>query len=672
MDRYEAYRALYGAEGFEKLREAKVLIVGAGGIGCEILKNMVLMGFRSLEIIDLDTIDVSNLNRQFLFRPEHVGQSKALVASVACLRFNPECNVIPHHANIKDDMFNLQYFKGFDCVLNALDNVDARRHVNRLCLSANVPLIDSGSTGYRGQVRPIMKGVTECYECRAKTTQKVYPICTIRSTPDKPVHCIVWAKEAFKLVFGPTRDSMLYEDPSVEESTFMGFVPFPEFPSSAAGVSNPLHETAAGGSSHGIDIIQSVLDRGSKLLHGLFCAEVDKRIAMDVYKTAKIKPVRMDATAIDRALITAKALLLAQSGHAGAHKGTSSPTPAPTFVRPSKRSNWDRGVWSSEDCAVEAVLCHAEAFLHYRSRIGSLAFDKDDSMAMLFVTSMANLRARVFGIPAQSLYDAKGIAGNIVPAIATTNAIVAATQVGQACRVIVEGSHAVALLRNTSVWRVPTSRRREVLACLRYVEVPIETCFVCQKCPVHITIDTKTATLRDLVTLVLKAKLGFNAPSVSVGPDPIYEEGEGCDEDLAENLSLTLDQCPAGGVTDGSELTIEDFTQDMDIILQIHHSSREEIQQELLRRQDAAAKMGSGEAGAPPPDDIFYLDGSKTPVPSADATPTNSKRSSNELGLDAGDVSVSVGKSIEATISSSPAAKRVKVALDASREVQEL
>ena len=193
--------ATYGADHFKKVYESKVLVVGAGGIGCEILKNLALSGFKTVEVIDLDTIDVSNLNRQFLFRPEHVSQPKAVVAAAAVKIFNSDLEITPHHGNIKDSKFGISYFSKFNVVLNALDNVDARRHVNRLCLAANVPLIDAGTTGYLGQVMPIFKGRTACYECKPKPTQKVYPICTIRSTPDKPVHCIVWAKGKLYIVF---------------------------------------------------------------------------------------------------------------------------------------------------------------------------------------------------------------------------------------------------------------------------------------------------------------------------------------------------------------------------------------------------------------------------------------------------------------------------------------
>ena len=74
------------------------------------------------------------------------------VAREAVLKFKPEMNITAHHANVKNPEFNVDFFKQFNVVLNGLDNVDARRHVNRLCLAAGVPLVESGSTGYLGQV----------------------------------------------------------------------------------------------------------------------------------------------------------------------------------------------------------------------------------------------------------------------------------------------------------------------------------------------------------------------------------------------------------------------------------------------------------------------------------------------------------------------------------------
>ncbi|KAL9096866.1 MAG: hypothetical protein Q9165_000830 [Trypethelium subeluteriae] len=138
-----------------RVKESRVLMVGAGGIGCELLKNLVLTGFGEIHVVDLDTIDLSNLNRQFLFRHEHIKKSKALVAAESAAKFNPSVQIHPHHANIRDPQFSLNWFKSFAIVFNALDNLDARRYVNRMCLAADVPLIESGTTGFNGQVQPI-------------------------------------------------------------------------------------------------------------------------------------------------------------------------------------------------------------------------------------------------------------------------------------------------------------------------------------------------------------------------------------------------------------------------------------------------------------------------------------------------------------------------------------
>lgn len=95
----------------------------ASNSGCEVLKNLVQVGFGEITIIDLDTIDLSNLNRQFLFQKQHVKRSKALVAKETASRFNPNVKINALHGNIKEPQYDVDWFKSFDLVVNALDNI---------------------------------------------------------------------------------------------------------------------------------------------------------------------------------------------------------------------------------------------------------------------------------------------------------------------------------------------------------------------------------------------------------------------------------------------------------------------------------------------------------------------------------------------------------------------
>lgn len=89
-----------------------------------------------------------------------IAQALTLVTQVAkesASKFNPNVKIEAHHANIKDPEFNVDWFQSFALVFNALDNIDARRHVNKMCIAADVPLIESGTTGFNGQVQVIKR-----------------------------------------------------------------------------------------------------------------------------------------------------------------------------------------------------------------------------------------------------------------------------------------------------------------------------------------------------------------------------------------------------------------------------------------------------------------------------------------------------------------------------------
>ncbi|GLB34857.1 putative E2_bind [Lyophyllum shimeji] len=181
--------------------QAKILVIGAGGLGCEILANLALTGFKDIHVIDMDTIDISNLNRQFLFRPKDVGKPKATVAAEFIMNRVPGVKVTPYFGKIQDK--DDDYYMQFNLVICGLDSVEARRWINATLVNlvdpenpeSLKPLIDGGTEGFKGQARVILPTITSCYECSLDMLNKptAFPICTIANTPRLPEHCIEWA-----------------------------------------------------------------------------------------------------------------------------------------------------------------------------------------------------------------------------------------------------------------------------------------------------------------------------------------------------------------------------------------------------------------------------------------------------------------------------------------------
>lgn len=192
-----------GDSGREYFLNSKILVIGAGGLGCEILKSLALTGFKNIDVIDMDTIDVSNLNRQFLFREADVSKPKAEVAAEFIKRRVPSVNITPHFCKIQD--FDDEYYKQFNVVIAGLDSVNARMWISsNLCRIARetsgeitIPLIDGGTEEWKGHVKVIIPLQTACMKCQYELFPPpvVYHSCTVASNPRQPEHCIIWAKE---------------------------------------------------------------------------------------------------------------------------------------------------------------------------------------------------------------------------------------------------------------------------------------------------------------------------------------------------------------------------------------------------------------------------------------------------------------------------------------------
>lgn len=150
----------------ETISNAKIMVVGAGALGNETIKNLLLLGFRKLLICDFDSIETSNLSRTVLFGPRDVGKSKAKTAALRARRLCLSKDSFIHgfHGDITSEL-GLGAFLDVDIVLGCVDNVEARRFINRACRLVRRPWIDSGINELAGHVTLYEPTSPICYEC---------------------------------------------------------------------------------------------------------------------------------------------------------------------------------------------------------------------------------------------------------------------------------------------------------------------------------------------------------------------------------------------------------------------------------------------------------------------------------------------------------------------------
>lgn len=161
----------------EQLRAAKILVVGAGALGNEVLKNLALLGVGQIYVVDFDLIEHSNLTRSVLFRARDRGRSKAEAAAEALRDMNPDTHVTPLRANIITEV-GLGLFREVDVVIGCLDNREARLWVNRQCWKVGTPWIDGGIQEISGVVKVFQPPHSACYECAM--TENDYRLINLR------------------------------------------------------------------------------------------------------------------------------------------------------------------------------------------------------------------------------------------------------------------------------------------------------------------------------------------------------------------------------------------------------------------------------------------------------------------------------------------------------------
>ena len=454
--RYDDYIAIIGKELQNKIQDMNLFLIGAGALGCEFMKSLSLMGACTngqCVITDDDFIETSNLSRQFLFRQGDIKKSKSAIAAQAARNMNTAFQIEDRQVRVNwenEEVFNDAFWAAQTCVLNAVDNVAARRHIDERCVWYGKPLLDSGTLGTMCHSLMIIPHQTNTYADVQDGNEDSIAVCTLKNFPHTIEHCIEWARDTFggefenrpQAVASYIRDPEEYIAKLPNEGSITVQRNKLEAVKKTIDQMNEINFDSCVAMAR--QLYQALFHNNIKQLLFNFPQEAKTKDGSPFWSGPKRQPTPLFFNPTDElelSFIVSTANLFAytfgveqQQDREQVAKIASGVT-VPEFTPSSAvHISSGEGDEAAEDVADddEEVLAALKESLGQiggnlkNAKIQATEFEKDDdtNYHIDFIHAVANLRARNYNIPDCDRTQSKMIAGKIVPAIATTTAMV--------------------------------------------------------------------------------------------------------------------------------------------------------------------------------------------------------------------------------------------------------
>jgi len=437
---------LFGTDIELAIKNSNWLMVGCGAIGCEMLKNIAKLNFSTdkgtLFVTDPDHIEKTNLSRQFLFRNSHIGCSKSKIAIESIKNMNKyiNCIALEEKMSFENQDMTDNMLPKVTGVINALDNIEARLYMDEQCFRYNIPLFESGTHGMKGNTQPVIPFITETYSNSSDPPhEKSFPVCTIKNFPNKPEHVIHWSMDYFDIFRrGPENilkyiadgDNFInslseYDKNIAKEDIFKYCVKYKplSWKDCAVWASDIFFELYR-------DNIMQLLNsfpKDSMTPEGEYFWSKGKRCPTIVEYDLSNKLV-VDFLESTTHLIARVCCLDDTFNRNELVESLTEYKPYVFIIDKNKKmASNDKEIVDQKNKSVDMSIPKSTDIKLYFNKMNIQEFEKDNdsNWHISFITSASNLRATNYGIPTSTYEETKGIAGKIVPAVATTTSIIA-------------------------------------------------------------------------------------------------------------------------------------------------------------------------------------------------------------------------------------------------------